>query len=86
MRKNILTTSQLECLRSLNPADDVYWDDDEDKRKLPKNTMRALERKGYASSSPEEGWVITPTGARLAQSYVRNTGNGPERLKELLRF
>ena len=81
-----LTTSQLECLRSLNPADNVYWDDDEDKRKLPKSPMRALERRGYAASCPEEGWVITPAGARLAQRYIRGTGNGPERMKELLRF
>ena len=86
MRKRILTTTQLECLRKLDPEDTVYWDPEEDKRELPKNTMRALERRGYASSSPKEGWVITPTGARLARHHVRNTGNGPEDMKALLRF
>lgn len=81
-----LSTSMLECLRALNPDDEHYWNAAEDSRELPMNTMRALRRRGYVNGSEVEGWTINEWGLKAAKNYVQKTGNGPERLKQYLRF
>ena len=80
-----LSTTQLEYLRTLDPADIVMFDDG-DTTRFPVSTMRALKRRGLAAGSRAEGWTITKRGTRISRGYVERTGNGPERLKALLRF
>lgn len=71
-----MTTAQIKALRSLDPQDDYA-----PARKVNARTLAALSRYGFV-----KGDQITDSGLNWIRAYVRQTGNGPEDLKTLLRF
>lgn len=72
-----LTVLQREAIRKLAELDD----------RVGGTTLQALERRGLVHPPNDEWprWRLTEAGRR-AYEMIMSTGDGPEALKELLRF
>lgn len=80
----MMTEAQLTALRILDPEDGPYLEEGE---RLHHKTVAYLVRYGLAEKSDAApGATITDKGLRSIRAYVKRTGDGPERLKAMLRF
>lgn len=73
----MLSVAQREAIRKLAGGDDV----------IHSNTLFSLERRGLVRppNAGESRWTLTNVG-RHHYDEIMASGNGPEALKELLRF
>jgi hypothetical protein len=71
-----LSETQIVALRQLRDAPG----------RIDKPTGRNLVRRGMAQEHVPGRFSLTAMGRRWIEEYVQRTGDGPERLKALLRF
>lgn len=71
MKRERLTVSQREAIRGIH--DGRGYDN--------KRTLESLRKRGYLDMS----WSLTPMGER-AYEQIMQSGDGPERLKEMFRW
>lgn len=78
------TEAQLDALRRLDPEDEYAPSNGV---RIHHKTLAHLIRYGYAEKAENAaGAVLTERGLSTIRRYVEQTGNGPERLKAMLRF
>ena len=81
MAARYLSEAQLTAMRSLNATDEYV-----SYRQPAKRTGDSLVRYGYCSVNDAGVYTLTPNGLAAIRGYVKQSGNGPESLKSLLRF